>query len=244
MIQKKKVEREYLNSFRFLCPDFPDGELEEDREAPDFVVIANKKRIGIEVARIYKTDGSDKKSLQAIEATKEAITIAAKCYAESWRLSPAYVALFFNLREPANKRSVENIALNVARVVRENMPPEGKSIEVDYARGRRQGQPREVDLIWISRSYPYEHHEWDWPEAGFVKSDAIQLFEERIREKSAKLSDYLRECDECWLLIVAPSFKPSGMIHPDAHSFSYRYNSPFSRTYFLDFGRGSVAELS
>ena len=54
------------------------------------------------------------------------------------------------------------------------MPLAGKSVEVDYnKKGRRQGQPREVDLILINRPFSPECHEWDWLEAGFVQSDAI-----------------------------------------------------------------------
>ena len=78
---------------------------------------------------------------------------------------------------------------------------------------------------------------------GDVQTDAIALLEGAIKEKSQRLDDYLHRCDECWLLIVAPSFKPSGMIHPDKRSLSHAYASPFGRTYFLDFGLGSLFQL-
>jgi hypothetical protein len=244
MSLKKELERELLHSFSVLCRDFPCGELEEDRESPDFVVVTKEKRIGIEIARIYKTEGSEKNSAQAIEATKDAITIAASNYAKKLGLPPADVALFFTLHRSLNKLSAEDIARRVTETVRINMPLDGQSAKIEYSKGRKQGQPREVDLILINRRFSSDGHEWDWHEMGFVQSDAIRLFEEKIKEKSTRLNDYLRHCDECWLLIVAPSFRPSGMIHPDADSLSRRYNSPFGRTYFLDFGKGRLAQLS
>jgi len=78
---------------------------------------------------------------------------------------------------------------------------------------------------------------------GSVETDAIRLIEKAIEGKAVKFDSYLSNCDECWLLIVAPSLKPSGMIHPDKRSLSQIYASPFSRIYILDFGRGIVTRL-
>ena len=244
MNPKKKLERQYLDSFKFLCRDFPHGELEDDREIPDYVVRTGKKRIGIEIARIYKAAGNLKHPTQAVEATKESITVAARMYAENLELPPVHVTLFFTLQRHLSNNKVQDIAQRVAQVVREYMPPIGGSVSLEYVDGRRKGQPIEVDLILINRVHPVDRHEWTWLEMGAPHINAVQLFQQVIEEKSARLNDYLRDCDECWLLIVAPSFRPSGMIHPDTQSLSHTYNSPFSRTYFLDFGRGSVASLS
>src|ERR1035437_10723840 len=119
------------------------------------------------------------------------------------------------------------------------MPAEGKSVQLEY----RINQPIEVDLININRVHPVDRHQWTCPEMGVVQTDAIALLEEAIKKKTKRLSDCLRNCDECWLLIVAPSFNPSGMIHSDTDSLSHTYASPFGRTYFLDFGRGRLFQL-
>lgn len=68
----------------------------------------------------------------------------------------------------------------------------------------------------------------------------VSKLEHRIDEKNKKLPSYLRHCDDCWFLIVAPSFTSSRNIHPDEHSISYVYASSFSRTYFLDYGLGDL----
>jgi hypothetical protein len=149
-------------------------------------------------------------------------------------ISRRMVALFKPRRE---------IARRVAQVVHDNMPPAGESVQLDCGIGGLKGQPIAVDAIGINRVYPVDRHRWTWPEVGIVQTNAIALIEGAIKKKAKKLDDCLRNCDECWLLIVAPSFQPSGTIHPDKHSFSHIYASPFSRTYFLDFGRGSLFQL-
>jgi hypothetical protein len=160
-------------------------------------------------------------------------------YSECFNSAPARVSLFFCLQGPLRAKPRLKIARRVAQVVHDNMPPEGESVQLEC----RIGQPIAVDAISINRLQPVDRHRWTWPEVGVVETNAIPLFEAAIKKKATKLDDCLQNCDECWLLIVAPSFKPSGMIHPDKHSLSHTYASPFSRTYFLDFGHGRLSPL-
>jgi hypothetical protein len=229
----KETEREYIHSFRCLCVDFPNGDLQE-HEGPDFLVVTQMRRIGIEVTQIFKTDG--KRSLQTIETTKETITVLSQKYAECMELPPAHVSLFFSLNKNLRKDAQMAIAHRIAKVVRDNMPLPGSSVRLEYGKGG-------VDLVYINRVHSNDRHRWTWPEAGSVLTDAATQLEKAIAEKSEKLDTYLRCCDECWLLIVAPSFKPAGMIHPDEHTLSRTYPSRFSRTYLLDFGRGCLFRL-
>lgn len=237
----KEIERQYMHSFRFLCNDLPSGDLREHEE-PDFLIVMdNRRKLGIEVTQVFKTDG--KRSPQTIETTKEAITVFSQNYAESMNLPPADVSLFFSLQKPLRKNAQMAIAHRVAKVVRDNMPLPGSSVFLEYAKRGSRDQPIEVDLIGINRVHCVDRHRWNWPEAGSVLTDAASQLENKIRDKSKKLDAYLRCCDECWLLIVAPSFKPAGMIHPDTHTLSRIYASCFGRTYFLDFGRGCLFQL-
>jgi hypothetical protein len=238
----KEEEHQYLRSFRYLCNDFPDGHL-QDHERPDFVLVTAQRKIGIELTRVFKSGGGTQSSQQSIEATKDEIVVAARTYSECLNSPPAHVSLFFSLQRPLPSKARQKIARRVAQVVHDNMPPEGKSVRLDCGAGGPRNQPIEVDLILINRVHPVDRPRWGWIEMGAIQMNAIELLEAAIKEKAQRLDDYLRRCDECWLLIVAPSFKPSGKIHPDEHSLSHTYASPFSRTYFLDFGHGSLFRL-
>jgi hypothetical protein len=210
-------------------------------------------KIGIEITQVFKKDGTDQTPEQGDEATKEFIATAARMHAECLVVPPAHVALFFNPeylrrikttgkpeRRFLTKTEKQNVALRIAQFVGEKMPPEGCSIECDW----RPGQPREVDLILINRVYPVDRHRWSWPEWRAVQHDAIERVQRAISNKSKKHDACRRKCDECWLLVVAPSFQSAANIHPDEKSLSHTYTSPFSRTYFLDFGLGCVARLN
>ena len=251
---RKEIEHQHIRSFRYLCSDFPVGELREC-ETPDFLILTTTGRtIGIEITQVFKKDGTDETAEQADEAAKEAITLDARIHAERLGMPPAHVSLFFNpqyLRRAKNggsqrrfltKAEKQNIARSIAQFVGENMPPQGCSIELEPR--PNSGQPREVDLIQINRVHPVDRHRWSWPEWRAIQHDAIERVQRAICNKGKKHDACRRKCDECWLVVVAPSFQSSGNIHPDEKSLSHMYDSLFMRTYFLDFGLGRVHRLN
>jgi hypothetical protein len=240
LVNKEDIEREFLHSFKYLCADFPSGELRK-HEGPDFLLSTDKGAIiGIEVTRVFKDKGNF--SEQSVEATKDSITVVASKYSESHLQSPpAHVVLFFTLSRSLKGKDCQRIAQRVAQVVHDNMPSPGKSVELNYRYGGI--QPVEVDLIQISRVYSVARHKWYWIEVSTIKENAISVIENAIEVKNNKLNRYLCNCDECWLVVVAPSFRSSGKIHPDDQSFSHAYSSGFSKTYFLDFGLGQLTPL-
>jgi hypothetical protein len=247
---RKEIERQHLHSFRYLCPDFPAGELIES-ETPDFLLVTDAGRnIGIEHTQVFKQDGADETAEQADEATKEFIKTAAKQRAEALDLPPAHVTLFFNpqylrrtvgsKRRSFTKAERQTIAENIATFVSDHMPVQGHSVELDW----RPGQPRQVDLIHINRVHPVDRHDWHWLEMNAIQYDAIERLQAAITRKSKMYDACRRVCDECWLLVVAHSFLSSGTIHPGEASLAHVYNSPFNRSYFLDFGLGRIALLN
>jgi hypothetical protein len=93
---KTQDEWQYLHSFKRLCHDFPSGEIRK-HEGPDFLIkTVAGHTIGIEIGRVYKD--YSKTAEQSVEATKEAITVAARAYCDNVLKSPpAFVSLYFTL---------------------------------------------------------------------------------------------------------------------------------------------------
>jgi hypothetical protein len=49
----RKIERQHLDSFRYLCSDFPRGNL-QDYETPDFLIVTEtQQKIGIELTQVF-----------------------------------------------------------------------------------------------------------------------------------------------------------------------------------------------
>jgi hypothetical protein len=237
---KKRLECEFLYSFRSLFSHFPQGRIECERESPDFIIHTITRRIGIEITRIYIDSSERKNSLQSLEATKTRVTdLSKEIFEKGSETRTGSVTLFFNLTRPLRRYEEKNIAGAVSETIRRNFPPMGEAVELECHPSSV--QPAEVDLILVNRVYPY--YRWDWTEAGIVQKDAVAHIQSAINDKAQRIETYLTSCDECWLLIVAPSMRPSGKIHPDRDSLENTYVSPFAKTYYLNFGRGAVACL-
>jgi hypothetical protein len=233
------MEQEYFRSFQYFEPDLHSGAIIRHAgrgQGPDFLVEMGNDLIGIEVSRLY-TPLAD----PAIESAEDGILAAACSKAEQIKVPPAHVTLFFNVRRPLRAADRSCIADAVARVVADNMPAEGENAELEG----RPGQPSEVDLILINRYQPREVGRWArGPEFKTIETDISDLLGEAIRKKSNRLPKYLETgCNECWLLLVADSFRASGNLALAETRQIAPYSSPFARTYLLDFGRGDLYRL-
>ena len=240
-IGKKEKERIYLDSFRYFCPDLQSGEIFDD-ESPDFIIKIGQRRIGVEITEIFVDAGRNRNSRQAIAAARDRITATARDIAIELGTPPASVTLFFNWTKPLLRRRELQIAEAVARVVHDNMPPEGENGELECRYDSV--QPTEVDLILVNRAYPVSEHRWSWTEASRVERNAIRYVEDAICKKINVYRGCSGKCDECWLLIVSPSPNASGGIRPDEASLAHIYRSPFDRSYVFDDAFGRLYRLN
>jgi hypothetical protein len=207
-------------------------------DIPDFRIRVGNSIIGVEIRRLFTSPNGP-----ALESTQENIFDRACREAERRNFPPADVTLFFNIRKPLRVADCRRIADAVVQVVGDNMPADGDMAQLEH----RPGQPSEVDLILISRGpRDYRRAQSRW-RADFnfsaIETNIFDIVQQAIAEKAEKLSTYLKACDECWLLLVADSFKASGNLKFGDPGQNYTFSSPFTRTYALDFGRGCLHRL-
>ena len=230
----RQMECEYFHSFRHFEPEIQSSSITHG-ESPDFRVDVSDRVIGVEVTQLFRP-----RSGRDIESAQERILEEACKRAEEQKLPPAHVSLFFTLRRRLDSAARSRIADAVVSVVAEQMPPDGELVELDMA----PGQPREVDLIQINRVHCRAPGRWQGGlEFGADERDVASVVQERIAGKAKRLSSYLESCSECWLLLVADSFRISGKLAFDEISQSHVFQSPFARTYVLDFGKGRLYRL-
>jgi hypothetical protein len=226
----RQMEWKYFRSFQYFLPEIQSCDVEHNG-IPDFRLFADRV-IGVELTRLFKPEAR-----QDLESTQERILEEVCQLAQERQVPDAHVALFFNLSGPLRHAARSQIAHAVVRVVAEQMPAEGELLRIE----RALGQPREVDLITVSRRSPPR---WSWLECAKIEGDVVCVVQQAIDGKANKLSSYLKFCSECWLLLVADSFRSSANL-PFANSCqSHVFRSPFARTYVLDFGKGNLYSLT
>ena len=85
--QKKKIrERELLDQFRFVYPNFPKGKIIAS-ESPDFILKPNRKRtIGIELIQLFPNKNLLESIQAAIEKKEEKLRLYQKKILENYWL--------------------------------------------------------------------------------------------------------------------------------------------------------------
>lgn len=199
-------------------------------ESPDFLFTHKNRIIGIEVTELsVPTEGRPHRELEGME---DFITRRAKRLALDRGLPPISVWLFFNLSGAPPRKRWEIIAESVVDTVQHNLPAVGKRIELTYSLTKKH-QPREVDLIHISRNEHAYRHIWHPVRASWVMKKTQDLFQKCIDQKNNKYEKYREKCDECWLIMGAEGTRQSSAIRPDEPTLESSYSSKFERVFFI-----------
>lgn len=228
----RRAECEHFKSFQYLAPEIRSDNIQH-ADSPDFRIALDGRVVGVEHTQLFKRHGS-----QDVESAQDRILDLVCTEAAGLDLPPAHVTLFFNLRKPLKAAHRKKIASAVVAIIKRSMPGDRQSTEIEG----QVGQPPEVDLILINRHWDGPSN-WCWQEAVRIDSDVRSLVQEAIIKKAGQLSSYLKFCTECWLLIVADSFRKSGGLAFEECSRAHVFDSPFARTYILDYGKGRLHRL-
>lgn len=76
-------------------------------------------------------------------------------------------------------------------------------------------------------------HQWNGPSSGWINSNYIEGFQSAIVKKEALLSNYLKRCDNCWLVTVATHAGGSSFIEWSKELAAYDFSAKFKRVFFV-----------
>ena len=240
--QIQKAEEVWLiELMRHALGGDPPGQIERqevgEEGKPDVVVIGGR-RIGIEVTELHQDPGPGQAPRRPHEEEGEHVARRARELAETSPMPVVDVSVRFNDAVPIRKDNRDTIARRLVEFVSTHLP-ETEDGEVTW----------NSPLPWTHRVRVYRNqyltkHNWtSYPVAGWVQLNFVAELQRVLDEKNARHDRYRQHCDECWLLIHASGFRPSGLFDPSDETRSHRYRSLFARTFFMDVFSGRVIEL-
>lgn len=234
------------------------GNTAGDEGKPDFIGVFDGKTLGIEITEINIPDKTYGEPLPKDELTgRPVFNPAYRMYGQPLRkhevakrkivdgahekaiqsgLPPLRVAVYFAGNLP--KGTAGPLTTALFEIVRSHCPEPGNSVKLS----EEDGLPKEFWELEIQR-YADPLDWWDYIEAGGVETEFSDQMQEIIDIKSGKISQYLRFCDACWLIIVALGDRPSSFYQPGNHMRMTRYTSAFSRVFFLNGALRMINEL-
>lgn len=226
---KKSIEKIHIEYFKERCKDLPlrvdDGDYGEN---PDFLWKHSLGVLGIEHTQLFKIT-KHPNAPQALESFRQQIVESAKECCNDIPPLCVRVWFIFNQRVPKNRAvEIKRISRSLAAIVKKwhrNNPK--KHYEILKS-------PSQIPSLFLSVSIARSRYHW-W----IVDSAACQLdfptkeIQDRINKKNRRYKEYLKKCDECWLLIIVDIFRDSQSFEIP-NQIDHRFESKFERIYYMD----------
>jgi hypothetical protein len=217
------------------------GQIEEEREAPDFLVRVDDRQIGVEVTEVFVPGNDIELPPKAKESLASKVMDNARLHYEALGGKPLHVAVGFS---PNTDFRTFNRALT-AKALAEFLLTQEISVDRPQSWGPTlHGRlPLEINFITAFGMPSMAASHWYSPQAGWVVPLTAQILQARVEAKSRKLSKYQSVARESWLVLVVAGCAPS-------QGFDFRpeiegavIQSAFAQTFFLSLIDGTVQKL-
>jgi hypothetical protein len=237
---KKRLERWYLEQLKRAVPDFPTGTVQDD-ETPDFIVLSDTGRIGVEVTVFHWPPAGGKRPHQEEQALKDrAVAIADRVHAEAG--GPGlYVTVFFATTISFAKRDLREQGKAIARAVLDTVAPRALNDPAVSVPSDR--LPPGVSHITIRASVDGRDRLWSADAGGWVAPVQPADIEAVIERKTAMVSRARAKCDQLWLVVVNDEFSRAAPVELSNDSGRAVYDHPFDRLFWLEPHRQRALEL-
>jgi len=238
----KERERLFLEGFSRRYLNFPGGEI-VGFEAPDFLVRGEDPVTGIEVTELFVQPDPGERAMKEQETLRRQVVDAAQMLAEGCGLPALQVRVYFNHLTRLAKRDVIPLAESLVSLISANLPPENEAVEIDGNRYDGDGFPEDhvAALMFMPVSVVRAH--WHDPYGGFTATFGPKVFQDRIDQKGAKVSEYRKHCDRIWLLLVCDGWSASSLFEADSSVSSHTFQSRFDSTFLYFHAERQIIEF-
>ena len=216
----------------------------QDFEEPDFLFNLNGIKYGLEVTRIFQSYIDGMIPPRAQESEKKLIV------REVWEKFKSEggskkidVSIHFGKYPEIKKSERSYFVEKLLHIIKDNIPLTDNTIwlhndfqNVDYF-------PELFSHIRISYYSFLKKGLWGVPQFGYVQTNLIKEIQNILDNKNMRIKAYLKNCEKCWLLIVADSNFSSANFDPDIETINQKYNSHFERSFCMWEWYGDFFEL-
>ncbi len=201
----------------------------DEEGKPDFTGHNDGAILGIEMTEIYVPWRMRGSTLREHEVTKQRIVDRACEKAGQFGLPLLHVSVIFTSVPVKGKE--DDLAESLFEIVKAHCPGPDHPVHLNA----ESALPGDISEVFIRNwgdllKEPY----WEYIEAGIVETDFAGQLQEIMDGKARKLHRYLKYCDRCWLVIIAPGDRPSSFYVPTRQMGAMRYTSPFERVFFVN----------
>lgn len=233
MNQQKMRELAFINEIVSLRPDLFPKPLAES-ESPDFLMQDHDKTIGIEMMEYVRGQDNKGSIIRRSETAQQTLANYAYQAFKEKHNEAIFVTLHCDPNIAPEKSKLRQLASVLVNIVEPNIPQDlYASVKLDY--DDLQG----TDLQSFLYSINIQRVKADGDGWGIMSASFISTTQEEIQNiinlKDSKVSSYLKQCNEIWLLVVAESYLAlSGHISFTTDILKHNYRTNFNRVLFYD----------
>jgi hypothetical protein len=197
--KKQAAEKHHFDSFRDHY-SLPPGRIEYG-DKPD-VVIHGDRKIGIEIARIYKVDGRDPRSEQLQRGDRQKVIERAERNFLSLGGRKIELNIGFDHNYPIARNRINQIASDLTKFALEISPEQDSCV-----RNFPLEETPEIGFLYHS-GIEYPNSRWCVQQSYDVPTLSVDRVKALVEEKNEKISGYI-ECDAHWLLLIVDFWDPA-----------------------------------
>lgn len=238
LIDSKKREKLFYELLNERYGPFPEP---EHADSPDFLIHFHNQTLGVECTEIYSREKTNGISLKQQEERKDRIIENAKQFVIKNNIPPIHITVMFS--ESIEKEREGILTIELIKAVINNYPAKGEMNDVEGWEDGGKVLPDEIKHIYIANIPGYKNHVWHFMEVWCPETDFTEQLQSEIDRKSEKVANYLKKCDECWLIVSALGFSRSTAFKPSKEMLEHIYNSPFERVFFVEAFSRDIVEL-
>jgi len=200
----------------------------EQKESPDFLVEFEGKTLGVEITELYSQKKINGLLPRGREKERQSIVERALKKAIDDNLPPLNVQVIMSDSIPKGRSKF--LSEYLYRKVKKYKPNYGESVSLhDFL-----VLPEEFHCISIRNYECFKNPYWFCSETAFVREDFYDEIKARIDEKEKKLNEYLKKCDECWLIIAALGISGSSSYEYGPKMNSYVFQTNYPKVFFVE----------
>lgn len=239
---KDKIEEKYyLDLFKKIYSDFPQGEI-EPCERPDFIINNQDKTIGIELTIIYQ-DNHSSITFPTQDSIANDIIERIKYLLKRNNYNNYEIHLILTIDRNLTKKERDTIANKVYRLIEAKIIASNVPTEIVNDFEDLEIFPEEVSRISVYKLPNLQSPSVLDAKVGWMQYNMIDLLQETINRKSNKVNHYLN-CNQLWLLIHTVSKSSGTFFNPSEETLNHHYSSYFGRVFFLNSFDKKVYELN
>jgi hypothetical protein len=191
---KSEREQSFFERFLSATKDCLYIEKWEKMESPDRILYISHEKIGLEITALVREE-----SAAIVAAQNRCLQKAADLAMQKWLPIIKVEVEFCSNRDPIN---IDEAATELVEFVEKNIPNiRGANTWHCSESGLTYSKQISIRLEPVNGRKRLPDCRFERVHMNWLRRTTIDEIQSRIDEKQSKISDYLKKCDKCWLLI-------------------------------------------